>query len=90
MKEVNSILHGKCFSFCPQSLLALNETISLFIKNKKNVEIVTYIKGEEFWFTLARFPSKVGFAKIESKNSDQVVSADVKVVISRTIFLLQL
>jgi hypothetical protein len=84
MKEIYSILHGKCYSFCPLALLALNETISLSIKNKQNVEIVTYIKGEEFWFTLARFPLKVGFAKIESKNNDQIVSADVKVFISQS------
>ncbi len=79
MKEIHSIFYGKCYSLCPLTLLALNEVISLSIKNKRNVEIVTYLKGEEFWFTLARFPLNVGSVKIESKNRDQMVSADVKV-----------
>ncbi len=71
---------------CPLTLLALNENVSLLIRNKRNVEIMIYRPGEEFWFTLARFPMSVGSAKIESKNSDQMVSADVKVFFTITIF----
>ena len=86
--EIHSILHGKCYALCPLTLLALNETISLFIENKQNVEILIYRQGEEFWLTLARFPLTVGSVKIESKNSDQMVSVDIKVLFSHTIFIL--
>ncbi len=88
VKEIHSILHGKCYPLCPLTLLALNEVISLSIKNKQNVEILIYSQGEEFWFILARFPLNVGSVKLESKNRDQMVSADVKVYISLAIFIL--
>jgi hypothetical protein len=86
VKEIHSILHGKCYSLCPLTLLALNETVGLWIKNQQNVEIFIYRPGEEFWLTLARFPLTVGSAKIESKNSDKIVSADIKVLFSQIIF----
>ena len=87
MKEINSFLNGKCYSLCPLTLLALNETISLSIKNKQNVEILIYKWGEEFWLTLMRFPFDVGSAKIEAKNSDNLVSADIKVIFSPTVIM---
>lgn len=82
MKEINSFSYGKCYSLCPLSLLALNETINLYIKNKQNVEIMMYKMGEDFWLTLLRFPFDVVSAKIEAKNSDNLVSADLKVKFS--------
>jgi hypothetical protein len=82
IKEINSFLHGKCYSLCPLTLLALNETISLYIKNKQNVEILMYKRGEDFWLSLLQFPFDVASAKIEAKNSDNLVSANLKVKFS--------
>jgi hypothetical protein len=79
LKEINSYVHGKCFSLCPQTWLDLDEIISLPIKNERNVEILVYLEGEEFWLIFPRFPSDVGSTRIESNNRDQLVSVDVKV-----------
>jgi len=84
IKEINSLIHGKCYSFCPLTQMALGETINMFLKNKKNVEILMYMGGEDFWFIFSRFPLYVGSTKIESKNSDQIVSADLKVLMNST------
>ena len=80
IKEINSILHGKCYSLCPLTLMALNNSIGLKIKNKKNSEILIYSPEEEFWLTFPRFPLEVGSSKIEARNSDQMASADVTVI----------
>jgi hypothetical protein len=80
IREINSLLHGKCYSLCPLTLMALNENIQLQIKNEQNFEILVYNRDEEFWLILPRFPLGIGSSRIEAKNSDHMVSADVKVI----------
>ncbi len=60
--------------------MALNENIQLQIKNEQNFEILVYNRDEEFWLILPRFPLGIGSSRIEAKNSDHMVSADVKVI----------
>jgi len=56
------------------------ENLGLYIKNKQNFEILVFSHEEEFWLTFPRFPLNVGSTKIEARNNDQMVSADVKVM----------
>ena len=51
LTHIDTLVFGRCFTICPQRVMAANDFLTLRAKNNFDLKMILHPKGEEVWLS---------------------------------------